>query len=101
MVKYAKYNTTYRAWNSMTFDTSGYFTSLALDQSGRPKISYYNPYKRAVKCWSMLSVGSSIETLDTTSTLAWQTSIKIDRYNRPQISYYDNRNGILKYAIKR
>ncbi len=92
-------------WNRVTVDSAGTVgadTSLALDSSGNPRISYLgnNTLKYAwcdAGCndpgnWNRETVDSSADSVGA------YTSLKLDGSDIPHISYYDLTNGNLKYA---
>jgi hypothetical protein len=88
-------------WNIQIADstTEPAFTSIALDSSNNPHISYTSSGHRL---WYTRWNGTSWDTptvVDNTSgDLGWFTSIAIDSNDYPHISYYDHSNTSLKYA---
>jgi hypothetical protein len=108
-LKYAHW--TGNAWSIETVDSAGNvgaYTSIALDASGYPHISYYISYgeswstgARALKYAHWTGSSWSIETVD--SQVLWEgSSIAIDASGRPHIAYQGdyNTHGVatLKYA---
>ncbi len=104
----------YAAWNGSTWNTetvaggglgdmTGQYTSLALDSSSKPRISYLgdimNPGLKYA-AWN----GSTwdIETVDggiTSGPEGQNTSLALDSSSgKPRISYHDSMNMALKYA---
>lgn len=88
-------------WQIQTVDSNWYvgeWTSLALDSSGNPHISYLDYANVTLKyaAWN----GSSwvIETVDSNGQVGWYTSLALDGSGDPHISYYDKTNSDLKYA---
>jgi len=87
------------SWHIETVDSAGYvgwYTSIALDSSGHPHISYLSipgdlKYAYYDGTWH-------IETVDKTGNVGLHTSIALDSSGHPHISYYDDTNGDLKYA---
>ena len=87
-------------WQLTVVDSTGWigsYTSLALDSSGNPRISYHgdNDLKYA---W--YDGTWHTETIDSTGTYAvgLYTSLALDSGGNPHISYYDSTNDDLKYA---
>jgi hypothetical protein len=76
-------------------------TSLSLDASGQPSISYY--CYGVLRCASRNGVGWHIETVDDESDAGSYNSLALDGSGRPHISYrYDDAtSGSLRYAYRR
>jgi hypothetical protein len=80
----------------------GMYTSLAIDSSDNPHISYYDQSNSALKHASRSSSGVwSTTTVDNTGVVGRYSSIALDSTDNPHISYYDTTNGDLKYAYWR
>jgi hypothetical protein len=76
----------------------GYHTSIALDTSGNPHISYYTATNSDLKYAKWTGSSWSIQTVDSAGTVGLYTSIVLNTNGNPHISYYDYTNGDLKYA---
>lgn len=76
----------------------GQYTSIALDSSDHPHISYYDSIKGDLKHADWDGNKWKIETVDSEGDVGRYTSIAIDFRDHVQISYHDNSNGDLKYA---
>ena len=98
----------YAATVTTTVDNStgivGWFTSLTLNSSGFPVISYYDydnqDLKVAVCGDATCSTTPTITTVDnSTGIVGWYTSLALNSSGFPVISYYDATNGNLKVAV--
>ena len=88
-------------WYNMTLDSEGdvgKFTSIALDSSGFPHISYTDITNEALKYSYFDGVQWKTETVDAKGHVGKYTSLAIDSGDLPHISYYDGPNTALKYA---
>lgn len=78
----------------------GYYSSLSLDSSNIPTISYYdssNGDLNIVKCNDAnCTTNNIITTPDATGTVGLYTSMKLDTSSNPYVAYYDSTNGNLK-----
>ena len=87
-------------WTKITVDNSagdvGEFTSLALDSSGNPRISYAgfatptNGDLKYASCDSGCSTPGNwtIGTVDSLGNTGWDTSLALDSSENPHIAYY-------------
>lgn len=95
-------------WQTETADSKNTYpytiSSLTLDSSGNPHISYTTgpPYPvyftlkyafKTVDSWQT-------ETVDSSADVGMYNSLALDKSSGPHISYYDNTNHHLKYALR-
>lgn len=79
----------------------GQYTSIALDSSKQPSISYYDASNHALKYAYKDSSGFwQPGTVDSGNDLGQYSSLALDCSGNPHIAYYDATNGDLKYAYK-
>jgi hypothetical protein len=76
----------------------GLSTSLALDGSGQPHISYHDLSNRDLKYAAWDGSSWQIETVDRVGDVGFHTSLALDGSGQPHISYRDTSNLDLKYA---
>jgi hypothetical protein len=75
----------------------GWYTSLALNSSGNPHISYHDGTNYDLK-YVWYDGTWHIETVDSAGDVGQDTSLALDGSGNPRISYYDVTNSDLKYA---
>ena len=89
-------------WNIQTIDSAGNLggarTSISLDTSDRPHISYYDDTNGDLKYARWAGSSWDIRTVDSGGDVGWEASIALDGSGYPHISYKDRINGDLKYA---
>lgn len=94
-LKYARWTGT--MWSVETVDTlGGWHTSIEVDSSDRPHISYYADNRLWYGRWN--GTGWEIERVDFSNQVGRYTSLELDSNEYPHISYLDNVNFHLKYA---
>ncbi len=84
-------------WHTQFVDDSGaVFTSIAIDQIGRPHIAYKNGQRLK---YTYLDAGKwSFNTIDTSGSVGTYSSIALDADKKPHISYSDEWFSQLKFA---
>ncbi|PKG33493.1 IPT/TIG domain-containing protein [Methanoregula sp.] len=76
----------------------GEYSSLALDSSGNPRISYYDETNKDLKYASWDGTRWVITTVDSAGSVGAYSSLGLDAMDSPRISYYDATRGNLKFA---
>ena len=88
-------------WHLVTVDAAGNvgaYTSMVLDNSGNPHISYYDWTNRNLKYAFQDTSGWYTATVDSAGDVGRYTSVTLDDGGYPHISYWDFTNNSLKYA---
>jgi len=97
-------------WSCITIDSSGNVgadTSIAIDSSNNPHISYNDSTNSDLKYAEYVGGGGgsgcassdwTCSTVESTDNVGTHTSLALDTSDNPYISYYDSTNQDLKYA---
>jgi PGF-pre-PGF domain-containing protein len=89
------------SWQIMTVDSpgTGSYSSLALNATGYPSISYYDGTNQDLKYARRDGLTWNTETVDSTGDVGQYTSLALDSATgNPRIAYYDLTNEDLKYT---
>ena len=89
-------------WTIQTVDSIGIvgeYSSIELDSTNNPHISYYNSSDRSLKYAYWDGANWYIGTVDSDGIIGKYTALALDTNNSPHISYYDSDNALLKYAF--
>jgi len=77
---------------------TGLYTSLALDSTNRPYITYHDEINGDLRYIKWTGTAWTATTVDSTGDTGEYTSLALDSSSYPHISYYDKTNANLRYA---
>ena len=101
VLAYAK-RVTSAQWIKEEIDSVGHtglFTSIAVDSTGIPHISYYDFDQKNLRYAKRVGNGWTKETIDSPGDVGQCTSIAVGADGSRHIAYYDASNMNLKYAV--
>ena len=81
-------------------NVGGAATSLALDSSGNPHITYHDSPAGDLKYAKKSGAGWITETVDAAGVVGFYSSLALDAQGSPRVAYWDQSNLDLKYASK-
>jgi|GEM_PF-2674340 len=76
----------------------GAFSSIALDSSDQPRISYYDDFLGDLLFATCTAGSWDTEVVDESGNVGLNTSLVLDSADNPHIGYFDKDNGWVKYA---
>jgi hypothetical protein len=91
------------AWTVETVDSPGdvgRLSSLALDASDNPHVSYYDNSNTALKFAKRAAGAWTIEGVDAGPNAGSNSAIAVDGFGIAHVSYYDGASGDLDYATR-
>ena len=77
----------------------GRYSSLALDSSGNPRISYFESTNTVLAYAEWTGSSWSTSWIDGMDDVGYYTSLALNSSGYPRVAYYDNTNNNLKYAV--
>jgi len=91
------------AWTTDTVDNSvilseGLTPSVALNESGQPRVVYYDLLAAGLMYAAWDGAAWQKETIDNTGPTNMYASLALDTSGMPRVSYYDATHKVLKYA---
>jgi hypothetical protein len=78
----------------------GDYTSVALDQTGRAHVAYFDRSRGALVYAFQTMAGWRTEIVDADGVAGWYASLALDSQGNACIAYYDVEQGALKYASR-
>lgn len=81
---------------------AGWFSRLALNDRGWPRIAYYDHAHADLRfaSWDGLTRSWVYETIDSQGDPGWDIGFALDASERPHVSYYERLTSDLRYARK-
>lgn len=98
-IKHTYFNgTSWQTQNVHSTDSDSGWTSIALDSSDNPRVSFYHFSYTYLKYAYYTGSSWQIDVVDSDGSVGRWTSVAVDSANHPHISYQDWTNKDLKYA---